>query len=170
MELYTINTDYIDYLKKYQAHIWDNEDNGRLRPYAGIVLTVGGNNYYVPLSSPKTKHQNMGDRLDFIRLEHRKQLKGVLNLNNMLPVNESLVKKIEIGSIADNFYKNLLNLEMIDIRRKQATILRNANIIYNKTTKYRNEPQNQRLVSLCYDFLLLEQKLKEYVAGYSVQE
>ena len=118
MELYTIDTKYINYLKKFQERIWDNEENGRLRPYAGIVLTVGKNNYYVPLSSPKPKHAKMQDRLDFIRLEHRRQLKGVLNLNNMIPVDESLICKIDINNIDDNFYKNLLNVEMIDIRRK----------------------------------------------------
>ena len=167
MELYTIDTEYINFLKKFQERIWDNEDNGRLRPYAGIVLNVGDNHYYVPLSSPKPKHVKMCDRLDFIRLEHKKQLKGVLNLNNMIPVDKSLIKKIDISSINNNYYKNLLNVEMIDIRRKQAVIQRNASVIYNKTTKYKDEPQNQRLVSLCYDFLLLEQKLQEYIAGQS---
>jgi hypothetical protein len=53
---------------------------------------------------------------------------------------------------------------MIDIRRKQSTILRNARIIYNKVTKFGNEPQNAKLVSICYDFALLEQKLSEYNA------
>ena len=165
MNLYTIDTEYIEYLKKFQKHIWVNEENGRLRPYAGIVLTVNDNRYYVPLSSPKPKHAKMQDRIDFIRLEHRNQLKGVLNINNMLPVNDSLVKKIEINNITDNFYKNLLNMEIVDIRRKRATILKNAGIIYNKMTKYRSEPQNQRLASVCYDFVLLEQKLQEYVEG-----
>jgi protein AbiQ len=150
-------------LKKFQVGIWENEDKSRLRPYAGIVLHVGDNKYYVPLSSPKPKHMKMQDRLDFIRLEHKNQLRGVLNLNNMIPVNDSLVKRIEIDSITDSFYRNLLSMEIVDIRRKQAVIRRNAIIIYNKTTKYKDEPQNQRLVSVCYDFLLLEQKLQEYM-------
>jgi len=164
MNLYTIDTKYINYLKKFQERIWVNEENGRLRPYAGIVLTVNNNKYYVPLSSPKPKHVKMCDRLDFIRLEHKNQLRGVLNLNNMIPVNDSLLKIIDINNITDNFYKNLLSMEIVDIRRKQAVITKNAIIIYNKTTTYKDEPQNKKLVSNCYDFLLLEQKLQDYIA------
>ena len=163
MELFTIDTGYIDYLKHFQTHIWDNEENDRLRPYVGVVMDVGGFKYYAPLSSPRPKHQKMLDRLDFIRLEHRGQLRGVINLNNMIPVSERLISKIDIAGIADCHYKNLLNIEMIDIRRKQSTIQKNARSLYNKVTRFRDEPQNARLVALCYDFLFLEQKLLEYI-------
>jgi len=164
MELYTIDTGYIEYLKKFQLHIWNNEDGSRKRPYLGVVLEVNNNKYYAPLSSPKPKHLNMPDRLDFIRLEHKGQLKGVINLNNMIPVSDSLVSKIDINNLTDQNYKNLLNIEMIDIRRKKLTIVKNANSVYNKTTKFRKESNNAKLVSICYDFLLLEQKMKEYIS------
>ena len=163
MELYTVDTKYIDYLKEFEPHIWVNEENSRLRPYVGVVMDIGDYKYYAPLSSPKPKHQNMTDRLDFIRLEHRGQLKAVINLNNMIPVDDSLLSKIDIAGITDRFYKDLLNVEMIDIRRKTETILKNSKSIYTKITKFAGEPRNARLVSLCYDFLLLEQKLKDYL-------
>ena len=165
MKLYTIDTAYIDYLKKFQPHIWENVENNRLRPYVGVVLSIGKHIYYAPLSSPKPKHQKMCDRLDFIRLEHKGALIAVINLNNMIPVADELVTKIDIKNLADMRYKDLLNVEMIDIRRKQAVILRNANSIYNKVTKFANEPRNARLVSLCYNFFLLEQKLQEYIVN-----
>ena len=164
MKLYTIDTGYIDYLKQFQEHIYDNMENNRLRPYAGVVLTVGTHKYYAPLSSPKAKHQKMTDRLDFIRLEHKGQLIAVINLNNIIPVADELVTLIDIPNLADIRYQNLLNVEMIDIRRKQATITKNANSVYNKVTKFGDEPRNARLVSICYDFLLLEQKLLEFLA------
>ena len=104
----------------------------------------------------------MFDRLDFIRLEHKGRLVAVINLNNMIPVADELVTKIDIKSLTDMRYKDLLNVEMIDIRRKQAIIVKNANSIYSKVTKFADESRNARLVSLCYDFLLLEQKLQEY--------
>ena len=167
MELYTVDTSYIDYLGNYQAHIWVNEENNRLRPYVGVVMEIGNYKYYAPLSSPKPKHQKMRDRLDFIRLEHRGQLKAVINLNNMIPVSDSLIAKIDIAGVTDNFYKNLLNVEMIDIRRKQSTIIKNAKSIYFKRTKHQDEPQNANLLLLCYDFLMLEQKLQEYLANPS---
>ena len=163
MELYTVDTGYIDYLKQFQLHIWENEENNRLRPYVGVVMDIGTFKYYAPLSSPKPKHQQMSDRLDFIRLEHKGQLKAVINLNNMIPVSDNLITKIDISGITDYYYKNLLNIEMIDIRRKQSTILKNAKSIYNKVTKFHDEPNNAKLVSLCYDFSLLEKKLQEFV-------
>jgi len=152
MKLYTIDTKYIDFLKQYQKHIYHNMENNRLRPYVGVVLTVGTHKYYAPLTSPKTKHNKMPDRLDFIRLENKGKLIAVLNLNNMIPVSDELITLIDIVNISDQKYKTLLNVEMIDIRRKQLNIMKNANSIYNKVTKFGSEPRNARLVSICYDF------------------
>jgi protein AbiQ len=135
----------------------------RLRPYAGVVLAVGTHKYYAPLTSPKAKHQKMPDRLDFIRLENKRQLIAVINLNNIIPVADELVTLIDIANITDQKYQSLLNVEMIDIRRKQSTIMKNANSVYNKVTKFGSEPRNARLVSICYDFLLLEAKLQEFL-------
>jgi protein AbiQ len=165
MFLYTIDTDYIEFLARFQEHIWINEENNRLRPYVGVVLDIGEYQYYAPLSSPKPKHLHMKDRLDFIRLEYKGTLKGVINLNNIIPVSDSLVTKIDIQSIVDVNYKNLLNVEMIDIRRKRSIIQRNAKTVYNKVTKFNHEIQNAKLIALSYNFLLLEQKMLEYLSN-----
>ena len=107
----------------------------------------------------------MSDRLDFIRLEHKGQLKAVINLNNMIPVYSSHITKIDIANVADQEYKELLKVEMFDIRRKEATILKNAKSIYEKVTKYGDEEKNKKFISICYDFLLLEQKMQDYIAA-----
>ena len=163
MKLYTIDTKYIEYLKRFQKHIYHNMENNRLRPYAGVVLNIGTHKYYAPLTSPKTKHHKMSDRLDFIRLEYKGQLIAVINLNNIIPVADELISLIDIDSLFDKKYQTLLNIEMIDIRRKQVTIMKNANSIYNKVTKFGSEPRNANLISICYDFLLLEKKLQEFL-------
>ena len=164
MEFYTVNTDYVNYLRKHEPRIWVNKENGRLRPYVGVVLTVNGNKYYAALSSPKPKHDKMKERLDFIRLEDEKnQLRAVLNLNNIIPVDDSLITKLNVKSIKDDTYRHLLRIELIDIRRKQSIISKKAHIIYTRTTKHRDDPKNKSLVALSYDFLLLEQKLREYL-------
>ena len=163
MNLYTVCTDYIEFLKMFQSNVWTNEENFRLRPYVGVVMELSHCSYFAPLSSPKPKHQLMKDRLDFIRLEHRGHLRGVVNLNNMIPVRNNIITRLVIEDVADHKYKNLLQVEMIDIRRKQKAIEKNAQIIYNKVTRFGDEPQNAKLVAICYDFLLLEQKLDEYL-------
>jgi len=163
MYLYTVDTDYIDYLSKFQDHIWINDENQRLRPYVGIVLDIGGYKYFAPLSSPKAKHLHMAERLDFIKLEYRGQLKAVINLNNIIPVPDTLITKIDIDNLQDKNYKDLLNIEMIAIRKKQSIITKNAQSVYSKVTKYGTEDKNSKLVTLCYDFHLLEQKSNEYI-------
>ena len=166
MELYTVETKYINYLSNFQVHIWDNKENGNLRPYVGIVLNIGDYKYYAPLTSPKPKHNNMPERLDLIRLEYKKRLIAVINLNNIIPVSDRLISKIDMDNLTDRKYKELLNIEIIQIRRKQSVILKNAKILYNKMTKFRNDSQNAKLVSICYDFHMLEQKLDEYMSAY----
>jgi protein AbiQ len=159
LKLYKVDTDYINYLKNYQHHIWDNEDKKNVRPYVGIILTLNNYKYYAPLSSPKPKHQLMTDRLDFIRIDHKNELKCVINLNNMIPVDDSNIALIDIDN-EDEPYRSLLITEIIQIRKKQKLIQNNARILYNKVTKHADE--NPKLVRICYDFNLLEQKCKEY--------
>ena len=101
MNLYTVCTDYIEFLKMFQSNVWINEENFRLRPYVGVVMELNHCSYFAPLSSPKPKHQSMKDRLDFIRLEHRGQLRGVVNLNNMIPVKDSIITRLVIEDVAE---------------------------------------------------------------------
>lgn len=37
-----------------------------------------------PLSSPKEKHKNMKNSIDFLKLDEEKQ--GKINFNNMIPI------------------------------------------------------------------------------------
>ena len=55
--------------------------------YVGVLLTVNGCHYYVPISSAKPKHQRMSNSLDFHKLQDADTgyLYAVLNLNNMIP-------------------------------------------------------------------------------------
>ena len=81
----------------------------------------------------------------------------------MIPVDNSLIALIDINSVSDKSYRDLLNIEIGELKRKEAVISKNAVIVYNIATKYRNEPQNSSLVSRCYDFKLLEEKHLEYL-------
>lgn len=159
LKLYTVNSQYINYLKQFQEHIWANEDKGRLRPYIGIVIILDPFKYYAPLSSPKIKHENMKDRLDFIRIDHKGDLKSVINLNNIIPVDDKNITLFDVPNESEP-YRSLLNTEIIEIRKKQHIIINNAKIIYNKVTKHKDD--NVKLCNICYDFKLLEQKLIEY--------
>ena len=157
--LYRVSTDYINYLKKFQKHIWDNEEKGYTRPYVGIVTQIGNYKYYVPLSSPKEKHKTMKDGLDFIKIIHKNELKAVININNIIPVDDSDITLINIEQEKQD-YRDLLNIEMIFIRKNSEVITGNAKSVYEKITKHKKE--NMALAARCYDFKNLEKKLEDY--------
>ncbi|MDF2803696.1 MAG: hypothetical protein K0S61_3599 [Anaerocolumna sp.] len=161
LKLYTVDTKYINYLKEHQKNMWDNDEKGRIRPYIGVLITIDSFKYYAPLSSPKPKHSGWKDRLDFIRIEYKDELKCVINLNNIIPVHDDDIFLIDIDKEEEK-YADLLNVEMIEIRKKKDIIISNARSLHVKMTKYRHEPANARLAAFCYDFLKLEEKLHEY--------
>ncbi|NFT08821.1 type III toxin-antitoxin system ToxN/AbiQ family toxin [Clostridium botulinum] len=162
---YNIDSEYINYLKKYQKHIWNNDDKDHVRPYVGIVVEMNGFNYYAPLSSPKGKHNNMDERLDFIKIEDKTGLKAVINLNNIIPVSKENIFLVDLDN-QDEPYRRLLMLEGNLIRKKKNLIINNAKSIYDKVVKYAHE--NLNLVRICYNFKLLEQKCLEYQAYQEV--
>ena len=55
MKLYSVNDNYINYLRKFDTKVYDNKENNRkvMRKYLGIVLKINELNYYIPMSSPK---------------------------------------------------------------------------------------------------------------------
>ena len=50
-QFYHINEHYISYLHSIDTRVQYNK--GQRRPYVGIVLSINGIDYYVPLESPK---------------------------------------------------------------------------------------------------------------------
>lgn len=49
-QFYHINEHYISYLHSIDTRVQYNK--GQRRPYVGIVLSINGIDYYVPLESP----------------------------------------------------------------------------------------------------------------------
>ncbi len=104
MRFYYIKDSYIDFLRKYDSKVSINKQESR--PYVGVVLEVDGIKYYAPFTSPKAKHLNMKNRIDFRKIEGGKY--GAINFNNMIPVVETALIYIDIASITDGKYRRLL--------------------------------------------------------------
>ena len=51
MRFYHVKDDYINFLRKYDEKVADN--NHETRPYVGIVLEIDSMKYYAPFSSPQ---------------------------------------------------------------------------------------------------------------------
>jgi len=104
MRLYFIKDEYIDYLRKVEPKVPNNKHERR--PFVGIVLSVNGMDYYVPLSSPKCKHKKMKNSKDFRKINGG--VYGAINFNNMLPVVKEALIYFNIQNIQDSKYRNLL--------------------------------------------------------------
>jgi protein AbiQ len=147
------------YINQFGQHIYKFDK--ATRPFLGIVLQVNGHDYFAPLTSPKPKHNSMNDGLDFIKLQNTKtgQLYGVINLNNMIPVNSSLVTKIDIAKCPIKERNIFLN-EMTVILNKKGKIFGNAQRLYDIVQLH--PERSPGLVRRCENFTLLEVKCAEY--------
>lgn len=84
-----VDCDYCDYLRKFDSKVMYNAGSKELRPFIGILFSVDGMEYFAPLSSPKTKHLNMKNNIDMIKIDSGRL--GVINFNNMIPVNKKIM-------------------------------------------------------------------------------
>ena len=81
---------------------------------SGIVIICEEKQYCIPLSSPKDKHKNMKNGVDFHRvLDADGKLIGVLDFNNMIPVRKDVLRRVDLkihpkDSQEMKHYKNLM--------------------------------------------------------------
>jgi protein AbiQ len=163
LKFYYLNTEYLNFLSHHQRYIWNNDYDGSIRPYVGVVFEIGGYKYYAPLSSFKpNRYGRTLERIDLKIIKIRGREVAFLQLNNMVPVHDSLLTLVDIDSLEQS-YQDLLHAELANIRPRASEIIRDAERVYNLTTQYRLDPANEGLVKRCYDFKLLESKLVEYL-------
>lgn len=165
LNLYSISDKYIKYLKEFDDKIYDNKEDIRIheRKYLGIVLTVNGFNYYIPMSSPKKS-----DYLDFekkiirkdtktiIRIHDDGRLYGTLRISNMIPVPITELEPYIISNESDLKYKEVILGELRYINNNSNKIVKYAKTVYNQKTKELDIGYIKNTV----DFKLLEEKMK----------
>lgn len=153
---YEVEDKYVEYLSKFDQKVMNAKINERKfkRKYIGILFEINNILYIAPLSSYKEKHKKMKEQIDFIKIGD----KSVINLNNMFPVNEKSIKKVEIEMEKDIQYRQLLRNEYVLCIPKFDKIVKNANALYKQVTIY-----NMKIKERCCDFKLLEDKCKNYI-------
>ncbi len=154
LKMYCINQDYIDYLRSFDSKVLYNKDESR--PYIGILMTINDLSYFAPLSSPKQKHKSMKNMLDIYKIE--KGNLGIINFNNMLPVNMDDVVEIDFNS-KDEKYKTLLIKQIQAINADYEVVFKKANKLYGLHCKDAIPIISRR----CCDFKLLEMKCLKYI-------
>ncbi|OOF75846.1 hypothetical protein BKG96_10440 [Rodentibacter caecimuris] len=144
LELYYIDDEYIRFLKQAGNNGVENNyakaDNQK--PYLGVVLVVNTYKYFAPLSSPKAKYERMADSnptvFKIIKGKDKKLL-GVVRLNNMIPAPDTVLSRIEVNSISNQGYKNLLLSQRRIILSNAGRIQRKAEIMYDLVVNKKNE-------------------------------
>ncbi len=59
-----------------------------------MLFNVNNCKYFAPLSSPKPKHKSMKNTLDFLKISDGDL--GAINFNNMLPVTDDNIIRIDL--------------------------------------------------------------------------
>ena len=79
LTLSSVSDKYIKYLMQFDNKIYDNKEDTRTykRKDIGIVLTLNGFNYYVPMSSPKKS-----DYIDYEKKIIRNDTKTIITRNS----------------------------------------------------------------------------------------
>ena len=136
-----------------------------IRPFVGIVIICEDKQYCIPLSSPKTKHNKMKNDIDFHKIvDSNGKLIGVLDFNNMIPVRNDVLRKVDIkinphDSEETKHYKNLVVDQINFCQQNQEIIVRKANRLY-RLINSRNV--NRKLKSRCLNWNRLEIVLARY--------
>ncbi len=171
-KLFMVKDDYVNFCRKYDPKVQSNKEDSRkfIKKYLGIVFEINNMKYYVPLSSYKPeKHDNMSNKIDFVRIEDEKHKYAVLNLNNMIPVPDNAIIDFNINILSTNTeeerkYRDLLRNEWRICRAKRDRIIKNASKIYNMVLN--NKPIN--IVNRCCNYKLLEKLSIQYCAEREV--
>ena len=146
-KLYSVSDEYVEWLRKDFPNVYSNKINSRThtRKYLGVVLQIGQYNYYVPMSSPKDSDYQIAGAFKVIKKSivpiirivvknsaGEKELKGTLRISHMIPVPESELELYDLENESDDTYKDLVQNEMIFIRKSRKKIASNAKLLYKQ--------------------------------------
>ena len=161
LKIVRIDSNYCDFLRKYDNRVIYNKNDKELRPFIGILFTIDDYEYFAPLSSPKPKHKKMKNTLDFFKIKDGEL--GAVNFNNMIPVKEknySLINLNEkVKTIEEMKYQKMLREQLLWLNANYYQIKNKSMKLYNL---YNNGKLPENIKSRCCNFKLLEEKSEEY--------
>ncbi|MCM1258769.1 MAG: type III toxin-antitoxin system ToxN/AbiQ family toxin [Roseburia sp.] len=169
LNLYLIDMKYIRNLAKVDDRVMSVSPQAgkETRPFVGIVIICGMQKYCIPLSSPKPKHKSMKNDIDFTKIMDGEKLIGVLNFNNMIPVDESCIIPLNLriakkDDAATRSYKKMAAKQLDWCQHNQEAIVKKANKLY---AMVQSERTSGFLKRRCCDFKKLEAVLRKWVTS-----
>ena len=156
LKLVYLDKAYQDYIKPFcsEHQLLDKGENQR-RPFLGTVLTgLNGYDYFVPLTS--SDRMANSKQIDVFPLNKGKN--GTLNLNLMIPVPKGEVQLFDINKMQRCKMRDMFTAQQRHIARQSGNIKKNAAEVYLRSIY----APNNNLAKRCNDFLLLEEKCKDW--------
>lgn len=154
LRIYRIEDHYIRFMHSRDNRVQFNK--GNKRPYVGVVLHIGGYQYFVPMESPKPNHAKIKAGKHILKLDNGNL--GQLGFNNMLPVHETALLEFDIDTEQDVKYRELLKRQVRICNKAKADIYDKASRTYFDVVNRKNK----FLVEISCDFKRLEKACKEY--------
>lgn len=150
--VYEIDPMYLEYLSKYDKNVRKKSN----RKYYGILITKEKTDYCVPFTS-KVKKRN--PKLT-INIKNKKEVIAQLTINNMIPVIDDVVHKVNIKNDKSKYYlyRELYFLRKYDVIQE---ILNKAEKVLNVLNDKNNIDFDFFKVVYC-NFKLLEMKSNEW--------
>ena len=173
LRLYHLNPDYVGALARVDRRVMSTAPaKGKdKRPFVGIVIPHGDSLYCIPLSSPKPKHHAMKADRDFSKIvDRRGKLIAVLNFNNMIPVDGSVLSVVDLGLRPGDLpkeraYKELMRDQLRWCNEHREAICSKAAKLYRIVTE---RPESARgLVRRCCDYQSLERELTVWLESHA---
>jgi len=161
LRIVRVNSDYCDYLRKFDNKVAYNKYEKELRPFIWILFKIESCEYFAALSSPKPKHLKMKNTVDFFKIKDGEL--GAVNFNNIIPVNINNYTLVDLN-------KETITLEELKYQKllREQLVWLNANYkqVKNKSFKlyelYNSGRLPDNIKNRCCNFKLLEQKCLEY--------
>jgi len=175
MRWYVADKDYVNHLHSIDKKVEKIDYKDSFKPYFGVVMDIGGHNYYLPISSPKHKHKRMKNNKDFLKvIDHSDTSTGdgkliaVLNINNMIPIPDEYITRLDYNDV--DKYKVFANDSLkeiyVDLLRKELEIIKSMSdkIESNATSLYEHYKAypTSKLSSRCCNFIELEKSKDNY--------
>lgn len=168
MEMYKkfkiVKIDYVycDYLREFDSKVSYNAGLKKLRPFVGVLFSVGNYEYFAPLSSPKEKHKKLKNTLDLIKIKDGEY--GVININNMIPVTNKCYEEFDLSKKSNNKKENfriiLMNNQLRWLNSHKSEIYAKSKLLYNL---YKKDKLPKNVKDRCCNFPLLENKCEKYM-------
>lgn len=157
-----INDEYLNYLRDNFEPKIPRTDYGenKMKPFFGELFETSGFVYVTQVTSPKPRHKELKQSIDFYKIIYNNRIISAVNLNYMFPVPKTEIFDLKYGNI-DNYiiflnenqrsrYIKLLQLEMNII--KGLPLKENSELLYYRKYELPNDNVSKR----CFDFKNLE--------------